>query len=117
MMRRVDPEYSLGRDPLTVIDVGGPLYEVTSPKNPDLRISIPFQNGPYKEAGVVNGLFVEDLLAICRDRLRECHEGPSQGEAVQDATGAAIGAIEAAFLALDERAGERIGRLEGTSRA
>ena len=114
MMRRVEPEYSLGRDPLTVIDADGPLYEVASPKSPELRISIPFQDGPCKEAGAVNGLFVEELLAICRDRLRGYQSGPFPSEANQDA----LDAIKAALDALNARTRDRIGRnVEGTSRA
>lgn len=36
---------------------------------------VSFQNGPVKEFGV-NGCFMEDLLAICIDRLRSFQAGP-----------------------------------------
>lgn len=39
------------------------------------RLTVMFQNGPIKEAGV-NGITSEVLIAICIDRLRSFQAGP-----------------------------------------
>lgn len=53
-------------------------YELAYPKaggGPRLRCFLTFQNGPVTEAGGVNGITQEALIAVCIDRLRAFQAG------------------------------------------
>ena len=67
--------------------------------------SIPFQKGPILEAGM-NGLTIETLLAICKDRLDGFQSGPFACESNQ----VALDAINTALDALHSRTRERRNR-------
>lgn len=54
-------------------------YDIVSVQTEDIFSTIRFQKGPIKEAGV-NGIFIEDLIAICIDRLECFQEGPGKCE-------------------------------------
>lgn len=79
-------------------------------KYPGYNVTIQFQNGPVKEAGI-NGLTNEVLLAILRDRL----EGFQSGQFANEYNAKALDHIVAAQEVLLERTRERIERgVEGT---
>ena len=74
-------------------------------------VSIRFQNGPIKEAGV-NGVSGEALLAILIDRMRGFQSGPFRSEH----NGFALVHLEIALEHLQARTKERITRgVEGTN--
>jgi len=73
---------------------------------------IRFQDGPVKEAGA-NGIFIEDLLQICRHRL-QCFQA---GEFACRENEMALAKIEEALHWLDCRTRDRQRRnVEGTDR-
>ena len=77
--------------------------------NPN-NVTIRFQNGPIKEAGV-NGISKEALLAIVRDRLEGFQSGPYACKTNAHALVCVIGAM----TALHSRTKERTERgVEGT---
>lgn len=77
----------------------------------ELILEVNFQNGPVKEHGL-NGVFIEDLLEICKHRL-ECFQN---GKFACDANKVALGAVKYALDALYGRTAERCARgVEGTS--
>jgi hypothetical protein len=74
-------------------------------------VTILFQNGPIKEAGV-NGLTQEALLAIVIDRLRSFQAGPF----ASGYNAVALDHCEKALRSLQRRTLERISRgVEGTN--
>lgn len=77
-------------------------YEVRTTKTDEAIAHIPFQNGATQEADI-NGLFMEDLLYIVRDRL----DGFNQGEWACKENSMAITKIEEALLWLNKRTAER----------
>lgn len=86
------------------------VYEITwGPGH--YRISIYFQNGPIKEAGV-NGVTQEALLSIVIDRLRSFQAGPFSCRE----NALALTKCEEALLWLQKRTLDRIRRgVEGTN--
>jgi hypothetical protein len=90
-------------------------YRITAADLEDNRTfaEASFQEGPVLEAGV-NGIFVEDLLCICLDRLK----GYQTGKFPSPDNDEAIRCLEQALEALDRRTRERERRgVEGTSAA
>jgi hypothetical protein len=79
-------------------------YRITSATLEEDRTfaEIPFQEGPVLEAGV-NGVYVEDLLCICLDRLKGYQTGicppPDNDEAIK--------CLQQALEALDRRTRNR----------
>lgn len=79
-------------------------------KNLGWQLTLDFQNGPIKEAGV-NGVTHEALLAIVIDRL-ECFQ---KGPLASDYNERALGFLRVAMDELHERTRQRIARgVEGT---
>jgi hypothetical protein len=78
------------------------VYEIDSPVNGDLLVELAFQDGPVKEVGV-NGIFVEDLLVVVRDRLERYQDGPWKC----DENAEAMAAVTRALDALNVRTGNR----------
>lgn len=73
---------------------------------------VKFQKGPVAESGV-NGIFMEDLLQICRHRL-QCFQA---GEFACRENALALTKIEEALHWLDHRTKDRQARnVEGTTR-
>lgn len=76
-------------------------------------LTVLFQNGPIKEAGV-NGVTHETLLAILIDRM----EGFQSGPYASDDNAQALGHMKGALWALQNRTRSRIARgVEGTHAA
>jgi hypothetical protein len=98
---------------VTVMDGAGygcasHVYGVSSP---EFDVTLLFQNGPINEAGGVNGLTHEVLLAIVADRLRAFQTGPY----VCKANACALTHVEEALHWLQHRTRERMRRgVEGT---
>ncbi|MDR1044695.1 MAG: ABC transporter ATPase [Candidatus Adiutrix sp.] len=94
---------------------GGAYHHYTIGKAGEALLSpysvIPFQNGPVKEAGQ-NGVFIEDLLSICRHRL-QCFQA---GEFACRENALALTKIEEALHWLNHRTADRQARnVEGTT--
>jgi hypothetical protein len=92
------------------------IVKVNTPENgqnpPKELTYIKFQKGGVAETGGVNGIFVEDLLAICIDRLRCFHEGPFPSR--QNAL--ALTKLQEAMFWLNDRTADRQRRgVEGIS--
>jgi hypothetical protein len=90
-------------------------YEIIlqQPKMIKVCQEVSFQNGPIKENGV-NGVQIEDLLAICKDRLECFQAGPFSCSENQDA----LDFIKHAIDILDERTAKRRARgVEGKNEA
>jgi hypothetical protein len=67
---------------------------------------IQFQKGPRREAGSVEGIFTDDLLAIVETTLMEFQEGPyACGENAE-----ALAAVSAAREAMARRVSDRAAR-------
>lgn len=80
-------------------------HRLLSPlQSPLERFSILFQSGPISETNGPNGITVEALLAISKDRLTELQKG----EHPCTNNDLAIQAIELALLCLKDRTKERI---------
>jgi hypothetical protein len=88
------------------------LLSPTGDKNfPVYYADISFQKGPVNESGV-NGIFIEDLLQICRHRL-QCFQ---DGDFKCRENALALTKIEEALHWLDHRTKDRQQRgVEGTS--
>ena len=72
---------------------------------------IVFQKGPVKEAGV-NGCFMEDLIALCIDRL----EAFQRGNFACEENAMALNSLKSALFSLDVRTNDRQERgVEGRS--
>jgi hypothetical protein len=85
------------------------VYAIEAGEAPSM-LTVNFQNGPIKEAGV-NGVTHEALLAILADRLRGFQSGPYHS----DDNATALAHINAAQAALQKRTRERMARgVEGT---
>jgi hypothetical protein len=85
-------------------------YEIVLPDGTPFAID--FQFGPIAEAGGVNGVTIEALLAICIDRLRGFQSGqyPCRENAL------ALTKIEESLMWLHKRTHDRMGRsVEGFS--
>jgi hypothetical protein len=102
----IKPEYDLGRDPLTSVYRDGDCYEVIDSEADVAVAEIRFQSGPYKDVGEVDGVFVEDLLVIVRDRLRQYQAGPFPDKNNERA----LEGIAIALGALNDRTRDRIAR-------
>jgi len=88
-------------------------YNPSSPRRTLDEITILFQNGPIKEAGV-NGVTQEALLAIVIDRLRSFQAGPFPCAPNQFA----LNHCEEALHWLKSRTRERLARgVEGETKA
>lgn len=75
-------------------------------------LGIDFQNGPIQEHGV-NGIQMEDLMAVCIHRLQGFQSGPYACTANQ----LALDHLKAAMTSLNERTKDRKDRgVEGTSK-
>jgi hypothetical protein len=75
-------------------------------------IDITWQDGPIKEAGV-NGCQVQDVIAVCIEKLRSFNIPPHNNRE----TSLAITALEEADNWLERRTRERVQRgVEGTSK-
>ena len=73
--------------------------------------TVKFQKGPIKENGV-NGCFIEDLMAICIDRL-QCFQ---QAGFACRANALALTKLEESMMWLNKRTADRAARgVEGTS--
>lgn len=84
---------------------------VATQYNTDL-LQINFQNGPIQEHGV-NGVQMEDLMAVCIHRLQGFQSGPYACTANQ----LALDHLKAAIACLNERTKDRKDRgVEGTSK-
>lgn len=86
-------------------------YAITTPgkplraelRHPTVNCEIQFQNGPIKESGV-NGISIEALLAIVRDRLEGFQQGgPYACVANRIALVNVIGAMDALLVRTLER--------------
>lgn len=94
---------------VTAVDGPGPggashRYQIRIAPSSELGIDflladLSFQNGPVKDAGGVNGITHEALLAVLIDRLQAFQAGPY---ACQE-NAAALHALEAALLYLNSR--------------
>jgi len=87
-------------------------FTVANAENLDILAEIPFQEGPIKEVGV-NGVFMEDLIAMCICRLEHFQKSDF---ACRD-NAVAITHLETAMLWLRKRTIGRKNRgVEGTSK-
>lgn len=121
-MRTIETHAVNGLNEALLLDVldepgqGGACHQYRVSWTPDgdapaATCDIHFQNGPIKEHGV-NGISVEVLLAIVRDRLECFQKGPFACETNQHALVQVIGAMSA----LQSRTRERLDRgVEGTN--
>jgi hypothetical protein len=83
----------------------------TQKSGPDFSVTLHFQNGPIKEAGV-NGITQEVLLAIVIDRLRSFQSGPFSCRE----NAIAITKLEESLMWLQRRTIARLRRgVEGTN--
>lgn len=88
-----------------------PVPVIGEPIDPVDSVTIQFQNGPIKEAGV-NGISNEALLAIVEDRLKSFQEGPFKCRE----NACALTHIQEAMMWLHRRTHERMQRgVEGTN--
>lgn len=86
-------------------------YVITGPDNRILG-TVQFQKGGVKEAGGVNGVSNEVLLAVVADRLKCFQAGQFACQANQDA----LDGVQAALKAMADRTKERSDRgVEGVS--
>lgn len=107
----------MNREPNTLIRADGlvetvavqpGLYSVGIVEQDTRMLEVKFQRGPIGESGI-NGVQVEQLLAICLDRLQ------SFGNSRDRDTNIALTHIEDALLRLDHRTMKREARgVEGT---
>jgi len=94
-----DPEYNAPNN-----------YRITNSKTTQYLSTLHFQEGAIKEVGV-NGIFMEDLINICVDRLE--HYQKSDFACRENAI--AITHLETALLWLNKRTNDRIKRgVQGT---
>ena len=77
-------------------------YDIVKVSNSTAMVSIKFQNGATQETEI-NGIFMEDLLHIVKDRL----EGFNQGKWRCKENSMAITNIEEALLWLNKRTADR----------
>ena len=77
-------------------------YDIVKVSNSTALASIRFQNGATQETEI-NGIFMEDLLHIVKDRL----EGFNQGDWRCKENSMAIAKIEEALLWLNKRTADR----------
>ena len=85
--------------------MGNPSLIVPSNTIPKKEINIFFQNGPVNES-TFNGITIEMLLAVCKDRLESFQTGPF----ASDYNATALVNINAALESLDKRTYDRIAR-------
>jgi hypothetical protein len=87
-------------------------YSITATQYNVGILDIKFQNGPIQEHGV-NGVQMEDLMAVCIHRLQGFQSGPYACAANQ----LALDHLKAAMTSLNERTKDRKDRdVEGTSK-
>ena len=101
----VEPGLDLGLKPPTRILKDGDVYEIVGAAAPMPAVRIKFQTGPRGEAGL-NGILIEDLLVIARDRLEEYQAGPFPHRD----NAAALAEIEWALFFLNKRTKDRLAR-------
>lgn len=96
---------------------GGACYHYSilddHPENPHTNLlgDLRFQHGPIQEGNGVNGIQIEDVLAICIDRLR----GFQSGKFACDDNAEALTNCEKALECLQRRTKARVARgVEGT---
>ena len=89
---------------------GGASHEYKIAKSTGLVLTIvSFQKGPVGEVGL-NGIFMEDLIAICIDRLNGFQSGDYACEENQNA----LDSLQMALKYLNQRTEDRIHRgMEG----
>lgn len=75
------------------------IYYIEGVKLHNVITAIPFQSGPVKETETIDGVFHEDLIAICIDRLRYFQETKFNCDENREA----IIFLEAALSALNRR--------------
>lgn len=87
------------------IEFNSPVKYIITKKDGKLLVEIPFQKGPIKCQGV-NGVFMEDLLAICVSQLKYFQNSVLNCQENQKA----IEKIEEAMMYLRKRTANRIRR-------
>lgn len=104
---------------VTALDAPGPggahhHYGIDCAGSEALGVDIHFQNGPVAEAGGVNGITIEALMAVCIDRLECFQSGPFA--CAENAV--ALNSLRLAMTMLHGRTVDRAARrVEGRSKA
>ena len=106
-----------GQTEVVCVDEPGPggachEYLISQEEGPLSFFLVMFQKGPIANDDDVNGCQIEDLIAICMDRL----EGFQSGDFPCDENANALFYLKQALQELDHRTADRIARnVEGTN--